>query len=346
VIAFVPVSNLLFPIGTIMGERLFYLPSVGLCLLAGLAWERATTIKEVRRATFDVPNRISETNTARRTSHVAPLSSRYFCLFTFAFCLDGARRTFLLRSLLVILCLALTLRTVVRTQDWANNEALFRSAVQVVPRNAKAHALLGDELKRKTQEGREQAMAAYQTALGLYPDYLTTHAGFGINFGNLLFDLGRTEEALKVLKMAVEANPQWSVTYYNIGLVHAKLEQYDKAEEAWRHALSLRPEDPQVHSSLSRLAIARGRYAEGLAAAEAALARDPEFVWAQYNRALALQALGRLEEAAAGYERVLALPSAPEEAKQDVIRRLRDLRAQAGSEHHPARMCVPGLAGC
>jgi hypothetical protein len=36
VITYLPVSNLLFPIGTVMGERLFYLPSVGLCWLAGL----------------------------------------------------------------------------------------------------------------------------------------------------------------------------------------------------------------------------------------------------------------------------------------------------------------------
>lgn len=32
-----PVSNLLFPIGTIMGERLLYLPSLGLCLLLAVA---------------------------------------------------------------------------------------------------------------------------------------------------------------------------------------------------------------------------------------------------------------------------------------------------------------------
>lgn len=37
VVALLPVSNLLFPIGTIFGERLLYLPSVALSLLAGLA---------------------------------------------------------------------------------------------------------------------------------------------------------------------------------------------------------------------------------------------------------------------------------------------------------------------
>jgi Flp pilus assembly protein TadD len=36
-VTILPVSNLLFPIGTIMGERLLYLPSLGLCLLLGVA---------------------------------------------------------------------------------------------------------------------------------------------------------------------------------------------------------------------------------------------------------------------------------------------------------------------
>src|SRR5262249_36049300 len=35
---FAVTSNLLFPIGTIMGERLAYLPSVGFCLAAALLW--------------------------------------------------------------------------------------------------------------------------------------------------------------------------------------------------------------------------------------------------------------------------------------------------------------------
>ncbi len=41
ILTFLPVSNVVVPIGTIMAERLFYLPTVGLCLLVGLGWERA-----------------------------------------------------------------------------------------------------------------------------------------------------------------------------------------------------------------------------------------------------------------------------------------------------------------
>src|SRR6185295_12765571 len=96
VLMFFPVSNLLLRIGTIMGERLFYLPSAGLCLLAGLAYERVVSRREVRGSRFDVQG--SESSVQRsefsqpRTSHVA-------------------RRTRLLvRIVVVVLCLMLTWR--------------------------------------------------------------------------------------------------------------------------------------------------------------------------------------------------------------------------------------------
>jgi tetratricopeptide (TPR) repeat protein len=38
VLSLLPVSNLLFPIGTVMGERLLYLPSFGFCFLLGVAY--------------------------------------------------------------------------------------------------------------------------------------------------------------------------------------------------------------------------------------------------------------------------------------------------------------------
>jgi tetratricopeptide (TPR) repeat protein len=45
-----PVSNLLFPIGVLIAERTLYLPSLSVCLLAGLAWDYACrSVPETRR---------------------------------------------------------------------------------------------------------------------------------------------------------------------------------------------------------------------------------------------------------------------------------------------------------
>jgi tetratricopeptide (TPR) repeat protein len=262
VVTFLPVSNVIIPIGTLVGERLFYLPSAGLCLLAGWAWDRL------------YPRLTSRTGRVGAVALVAGL------------------------------CLVLTVRTVARNQDWADNETLFRHDAQVVPENAKVYAYLGKALKDRGAHA--EALQAYQTALRLYPDYAKSDAPFNAGYGDALLQTGRVAEGVKALEQAVSLDPQWSSLHYNLGLAYARQGDFDRAEKAWRRALALYPRAPHIHSSLSRLFIERGRYAEALAEAEAALAQDPDFLLALGNRAWALESLGRLEEAAAGYELVLA----------------------------------------
>lgn len=303
VLTFLPASNLLIPIGTIMGERLFYLPSAGLCLLVGVGWQHY-----VRWAGVEIQQgKRTGTQKGRIWDHASSPAIRLGGLLLF-----------------IMICLALTVRTVLRNRDWTNEETLFLSTVQVAPENAKIHYILGKITKAKGDRG--QALEAYQTALRLYPDYPRRNVGFNNDYGNLLLELGRVEEAVEFLERAATLDPQWSIPQYNLGLAYAKQGRYPEAEDAFRRALALNPEDPDIYNSLSRLLIELGRFEEALAAAEAAIERKPEFLWAHFNRAWALEGLGRLEEAAAGYERVLTL----DPALEDVKRRLRGLRARLG----------------
>jgi len=318
-----------------------------LCAWAGLLWLAAWSFKRDPRIAFAIGLTVV---TFAPVSNVFisagyPLAERWFYLPLAGLCLlvglgyervaFGVQRsafTVLGRGILVVLCVALTLRTIARVSDWKSNETLFRSTVQVVPQNAKAHALLGDALRNHGHPGSlEEALAEYRTALNIYPDYTDVSAHFATSYGHALLDLGHSSEALIAFEKAVTANPRWSRTYYNLGLIYAQLGQYDKAERAWSQAVALSPDDPQIHSSLSRLAIERGRYEEGLAEADRALAKAPGLIMAAYNRALALQGLGRLAEAAATYERVLLSPSVPEEIKQDVTRKLQSLPSRPRS---------------
>jgi tetratricopeptide (TPR) repeat protein len=312
-IAFLPVSNILLPIGTIMGERLFYVPSIGLCLLAGLGGEW------VEMALSRKHNSLA----------VKPILHGFVTI------------------VLISACITLTGLTVMRNRDWVSAEALFRKAVEVVPTSAKAHALLADELKRTpSPDGRLRALAEYQTALAIYPDYVSQDLGFATNLGHVLLELGRKEEALAAFEKAAALDSRWSTAQYNLGLAYAKLGLFNKAEQCWRTALSLAPDDPQIHSSLSRLALEQGKLEEGLASADTALEKDPAFIMARYNRALALQALGRHEDAIVAYQRVLALQGVPQEAKEDVEAKLKYLRSHSETSHASARRCLPGLAGC
>src|SRR5574341_667487 len=271
VLSFAPAANVVVSVGTPMAERLFYLPLGGLCLLAGLAYERATSQRHPSPVT-----------------HHSSLVTRHLSLF-----------------LVVLICLALTLRTVIRNQDWRDAESLFRQAVVMAPENAKAYVFLGGALAKKGQHA--QALEAYDTAARLYPDYLRADSFFNSQRGILLIRLGRTPEAVDALEQAATLDPNWGAIRIDLGLAYATMGNYERAEATLRQALSITPGSPHGHSSLSLILNEQGRYAEALAAAEAALERDPTHLWARFNRASALEGLGRREEAVAAYEGVLSL---------------------------------------
>jgi tetratricopeptide (TPR) repeat protein len=302
VLAFLPASNLLVSVGTPMAERVFYLPSAGLCLLVGVGGQWLGHVLGDRQPT----GKHEEADPARARS--ADLSLKWL-------------------SLVVGLCFALTVRTVLRNQDWQTEERLFRSSVQARPSNAKGHALLGDALTNKGPKFWEEALQEYQTALRLYPDFFRTDALFANNLGNLFMKLGRMPEAVAAYEQASSLEPRWEPPLYSLGLAYARLWQLDKAEAAWRRAQSIQPGDPQIYSSLSRLYAELGRYQDALAAADAALQRAPQLLWAHYNRAVALEGLGRYADARSAYERFLSL-NPPQEAAIEITRKLQDLRAR------------------
>jgi len=101
---FAPASNILLPIGTIMGERLFYLPSAGLCLLIAIAFDW--------------------------------LIDRYH------FVAKRRMATFSILVILVVLGLAIA-RTMYRNRDWQNGSSLGISTLATVPNNAKVHMGIG-----------------------------------------------------------------------------------------------------------------------------------------------------------------------------------------------------------
>ena len=266
VLVFLPVSNLMIPIGTIMGERLFYLPSVGLCLLAGLGYERAT----------------GQQSAVSGHPSASPVTRHWSLL------------------LVVLICLALLARTAFRNLDWADNDRLWRSAAQAEPTSAKMQHYLG----RAAQAAGDwdEALRRYQEALRIYPAYARTDAALNINLGDVYFKLGKLENAVEALERGTALHPASSSAHYNLGLVYARLGRYQEAETAIRKALNLKPEFPEAYNTLGRLLLEMGRREEALVAVEEALRARPQFPEAHYNRGLVLQAFGRTQEANAEFQ--------------------------------------------
>ena len=133
-----PVSNLALPIGTIMAERLLYLPSLGFCLALALALRRVAAA-------------LAATPGARRRLGAALVA--------------GVVGLHAVRSL-------------ERLPDWRSEDALWLHDVERVPRSARARANAGAALERQGRCAEALGHFEAAIALGLPPqDYVQPYQG-------------------------------------------------------------------------------------------------------------------------------------------------------------------------
>lgn len=141
----------------------------------------------------------------------------------------------------------------------------------------------------------------------------------------------------------VAKNPQAIMAWLNLADTMARAERHEEAIALYRHALTLRPDDPYAHNDLGCALTLIGRPAEAVGFLERAITLKPGHAEAHNNLGNALRALGRNDEALQQFRRALELKPAytaalnnlgaelaeagrPEEALE-VFERARALRA-------------------
>lgn len=203
---------------------------------------------------------------------------------------------------------ALTNLGVILAQDGRVADALARyeSALRLKPDYAGAHSDIANLLG--SMPGRQdEAVAHYETALRLRPDL----AGVHNNFAGLLAHLpGRQTEAIAHYETALRLKPDYAEAHKNLADLLAGLPgRQDEARIQYEAALRLNPDFAEAHGNLGLL-LARqaGGRGEAISHLESALRLDPDFAEAHAILAslLAIQP-GRQDEAIAHYETALRL---------------------------------------
>ena len=186
--------------------------------------------------------------------------------------------------------------------------AAFDRALTLDPRQADVLNGRGAAL---TRLGRlDEALASYDLALAERPDHVPALS----NRGAALRDLGRPAEALASYDRALAARPDHVVSLNNRGVALIDLKRPADAVVSFERALALKPDYAEALNNRGKaLASREGSPAasgEPLAALESfnkAIALDPGYAEAHDNRGLLLFELGRFDEAAAAFERAIAL---------------------------------------
>ncbi|MEP7264199.1 MAG: tetratricopeptide repeat protein [Bacteroidota bacterium] len=236
-------SNIFITIGTSMGERLMYGPSLGFCILvAGLISkagfnESAVTVKE----------------------HLQSNKKIYMPL--------------------ALVILAFSVKAITRNPVWKDNYSLYSNDVHLSPNSTRTHYYLGNLLIKdemtagKTQlqkdsilkegikeleksvaifpgftdawnqmgvaywrlKNFEKAKNSYESALKCNPNDATVHS----NIGTILFETGNYPEALKAFTKATQINPNYGDAFLNLGSVYGMMKQFDLAVPAFERCIAI-----------------------------------------------------------------------------------------------------------
>lgn len=202
------------------------------------------------------------------------------------------------RSLTVLLSVAAVLGflTARRNLDYRTELGLWADAAAKWPASSTAHCNVGlalADLGRTTE-----AIAEFETALRLRPDYPDAHN----NLGSALTQQGRPAEGVLHFEAVLRVAPNNTQAHLNLGVALDLLQRGPEALSHYEAAARLKPELPTAQNNLGDALSRAGRTTEAIAHLEEALRLKPEYVDARYNLAAALVRAGRLPEAQAQFD--------------------------------------------
>jgi len=228
-----PVANVLLPIGTIMAERLLYLPA------AGFAIAVAALLPEGR---FPRPA-------------LAAFSSLLLILYAGATLIRTRdwqddyslfARTVQVRPGSARAWRVLGRAALARGEDRLGLSALGR-ALEILPDYYEVYDDLGYfYFNRKDYE---KALEHFSTALQLRGDYPIAW----FNLGLTLYHLDRRDEARTALERAIALNPRYVRAYYNLGIILLEEGELERAEELFEKTLSLDPDHAEARFNLEAI---------------------------------------------------------------------------------------------
>jgi tetratricopeptide (TPR) repeat protein len=157
---------------------------------------------------------------------------------------------------------------------------------------------LGQALRQ--QGRRDEALLAFRHVLNLEP----AHWDAAQESGTLLHESGRLQEALDVLKPCLEARPDHIPTLVVCTECMLSLRQFEQVVAANQRAHALDPGNADRCNSVAVALQLLGRQEQALPWFDRAMALRPDHVDTLNNKAVALSNLHRFDEACATYQRV------------------------------------------
>nr|XP_006633614.2 PREDICTED: transmembrane and TPR repeat-containing protein 3 isoform X1 [Lepisosteus oculatus] len=290
VLPFIPASNLFFPVGFVVAERVLYVPSMGFCILVAHGWRKIAQNGNLKNIAW-LGVAILLASHAVKTVHRNWDWESEYTLFTSALKVNKNN--------------AKLWNNVGHALENQNNyeRALkyFLQATRVQPDDIGAHMNVGRTYKNlnKTKEAED----AYLIAKSLMPQiipgkkYATrvapNHLNVYINLANLIRNNeSRLEEADQLYRQAISMRPDFKQAYISRGELLLKMNKPVEARDAYLRALELDRTNADLWYNLAIVNIEMKEPSEALKNFNNALELSPKHKLALFNSALLMQESG------------------------------------------------------
>ena len=221
--------------------------------------------------------------------------------------------------------------------------------------DAQAHQALTQLLTRQRKHPRANELMALLLVRLAQPAQALPYLDIACNaatcsgdalyqYGVLLFQSGKADKAIKILKKAVARQPDHFPAQHDLGLALAQSGRHQDALAAFLRAATLNEQSAELHFNIAHLQELLSQPDAALAAYARAVQIEPSFTAAWSNRADLLAAQGQRDEALEHYDRALAIdPRRPDTLsnKGNLLGHLRRFD-EAIAHYQKALSCAPG----
>lgn len=268
------VSNIVFPIGTNMGERFLFVPSLGFCLfIALLLWRLAKKM-----------------NAKAAVQQLRQLRIPF--------------------TIVLILFVGYAAKSFTRNFVWIDNYTLFTTDVENSPNSAKvqnsaAGALLDRASDLENEQERQRlanrALGHAQKAIEIHPTYKNAY----LLLGNANIYLKQYDAAVQAYETALQLDPNYRDAQNNVAIAYREAgryfgEQLGDTEKAIAYLERARQSSPQDVETLRLLGIAygiAGQPNKTIELLDQAVKLQPDNASILYNLGAAYGQIGQAERA-------------------------------------------------
>ncbi|GFO13852.1 heterogeneous nuclear ribonucleoprotein q, partial [Plakobranchus ocellatus] len=295
VLPFIPASNLFFPVGFVVAERILYTPSFGFCLLVAVGFQVLRDRAGSGKGILDL-------------------------MIIFLISSHGAKtyiRNFDWESEYTIFRAGLRVNqgnaklfnnvghALEKVSKFAEALNYFEKAASVQPDDIGAHINVGRTYMNLNMS--DPAEKAYRRAISLFPPIIKgksyqariapSHLNAYLNLANLASkDPNRLGEAEQLLKQAITMRTDYVEAYINLGDIQVKLGRSQEALRTYEAASLQDPTNADLYYNIGVVLLDMNETTKARKNFELALENDPNHWQSLYNSAILMQEAGDPKE--------------------------------------------------